>query len=142
MPKRAMIGVALIAVTVSGCYRATVDTGLVPSGQTVSQDWAHSFIGGLVPPSTVETATRCPNGVARVETQLSFLNMLVGAITGGIYTPMSINVQCAAARTGAADVGSTLRVAQAASLDERFRVMNEAIEMARVTGSPVDVQFD
>jgi hypothetical protein len=142
MPKMAMVSVALIAVVASGCYRATVDTGLVPSGQAVRKDWAHSFIGGLVPPATVETATRCPNGVARVETQLSFLNMLVGAITWGIYTPMSIHVQCAAARAGAAEAGSTLRVAHGASLHERVRVMNEAIEISRVTGLPVHVQFD
>lgn len=30
-----------------------------------------------------------------VETQVSFLNQLVGALTFGIYTPMHITVTCA-----------------------------------------------
>ena len=43
-----------------------------------------------MPPSTIETAQKCPNGVAKVETQQSFGNQLVGFLTLGIYTPMDI----------------------------------------------------
>jgi Bor protein len=57
---------------------------------------------GLVPPSTVETAAKCPNGVAKVETQLSFLNQLVSVLTLSIYTPMTIEVTCASGK-GVAD---------------------------------------
>jgi len=35
--------------------------------------------------------------VAKVETQLSFVNQLVSFLTLGIYTPMQITVTCAAA---------------------------------------------
>ena len=49
-----------------------------------------------MPPQVIQTASQCPNGVARVETQHSFLNSLVAAITFSIYTPMTITVQCAA----------------------------------------------
>jgi Bor protein len=49
-----------------------------------------------VPPSTVSTAEKCPKGVAKVETQHTFLNQLVGALTLEIYTPMQIRVTCAA----------------------------------------------
>lgn len=49
----------------------------------------------LLPPSMVSTAERCPNGVAKVETQQSFVNQLVGFLTLGIYTPMQIKVTCA-----------------------------------------------
>jgi hypothetical protein len=40
------------------------------------------------------------NGVAKVETQLSFVNQLVNLLTLGIYTPMEIRVVCAAAAQG------------------------------------------
>jgi Bor protein len=80
-----------------GCYHATIDTGLAPSTQTVEKSFASSWIDGLVPPSTVETASKCQHGAAKVETQLSFVNMLVGFITFGIYTPMNIKVTCAQA---------------------------------------------
>jgi hypothetical protein len=38
---------------------------------------------------------QCPEGVAQVDTQLSFLNQLVSFLTWGIYTPMEIVVTCA-----------------------------------------------
>jgi len=87
----------VLALLASGCYHATVETGLAPSAQTLEEKWASGWVYGLVPPSTVETMERCPSGVARVETQLSFANQLVSFLTAGIYTPMSIEVTCAAA---------------------------------------------
>jgi len=102
--------VVLCAVTLSGCYHATIETGLPSSNDTVSNSFAPGWIYGLVPPSTVATAAKCPNGVAKVETQLSFVNMLVGDLTLGIFTPMSIVATCATKATadavgsGAADI--------------------------------------
>jgi len=79
----------------SSCYHATVTTGLRPSTVKIEKKWANAWIAGLVPPSAVETAEGCPAGVAQVDTQLSFLNMLVANLTLGIYTPMEIVVTCA-----------------------------------------------
>ena len=87
--------IVLLLAGSAGCYHATVETGLTPSPQTVEKQWASSFIFGLVPPSTMSTQAKCPNGVSKVETQLSFLNMLVGGLTFGIYTPMDIRATCA-----------------------------------------------
>jgi len=78
-----------------GCYHATVTTGLKPSTETIEEPFAACWIYGLVPPNTIATETKCPNGVAKVETQNSFLNKLVGILTLGIYTPMEIKVTCA-----------------------------------------------
>ncbi|MBI1803049.1 MAG: Bor family protein [Ignavibacteriae bacterium] len=83
------------AFVLFGCYHATVVTGLKPSTETIEESFAASWVYGLVPPSTVATEAKCPNGVAKVETQLSFVNQLVGALTFGIYTPMEIKVTCA-----------------------------------------------
>jgi len=94
----------LLVLVLSGCWHATIETGLTPSGDSISNAWAHSFIYGLAPPATVETAQRCPNGVARVETQHSVLNMLATWISFGIYSPMTIKVHCAASRVGATGV--------------------------------------
>lgn len=92
----------ILLAVLAGCYHATVDTGAAPSFRTIDLDWAHSFLGGLVPPGTVEAASKCPNGVARVETKLSFLNMVATGLTGGLYSPMNIKVTCAAASGTAA----------------------------------------
>lgn len=88
-------GVLAIALLTGGCYHATIVTGKPASGETISNPWAHSFIAGLVPPKIVETAAQCPNGVARVETQHSFLNMLAQFVTFSLYSPMTIEATCA-----------------------------------------------
>ena len=82
-------------ISLSGCYKAVVDTGLTPSAVEVEREWAHAWLGGLVPPSEFEVGEGCPNGVARVETELSFLNQIAAGITFGIYTPMTLRAICA-----------------------------------------------
>jgi len=119
-----------------GCYHATITTGAQPSNQVIEKAWAHSFLWGLVPPSTVETASKCPHGVAQVETQMSFLNLLANFITGGIYSPMEITVTCAA--TGTASAGSATVIRADGDGQAAIR---KAAEASRQTGQPVYVQF-
>ena len=85
----------VFAVPLAGCYHATIDTGLQPAPETVEKKWASGWVYGLVPPSAVSTAAKCSGGVAKVETQLSFLNQVVSLLTLGIYTPMEIRATCA-----------------------------------------------
>jgi hypothetical protein len=92
-----LIGIPAV-VLCAGCYHATVETGAAPSNVVIHKSFASGWIFGLVPPSTIETQSRCPNGVAKVETQLSFVNQLVNFLTLGIYTPMEIKVTCAVGR--------------------------------------------
>jgi hypothetical protein len=84
-PTRRTVYLAIASLALSGaCYQATVETGVAPSGQVIEHEWAPSFSGGLVSPDAMETAAKCPNGVAKAETQLSFLNMVADAVTFGI----------------------------------------------------------
>lgn len=87
--------VGLVVLSTAGCYHAIIETGRPAAPQTVEIRWANSFIYGVVPPPITDVSAQCPNGVSRVETQLSFLNSLVAGITFGIYTPMQINATCA-----------------------------------------------
>jgi hypothetical protein len=90
---KALFLVSIVAL--AGCYHATVETGATPSTVVIDKPFASSWIYGLVPPETMSTAQRCPNGPAKVETQHTFVNELVGILTLGIYTPMQIRVTCA-----------------------------------------------
>lgn len=93
---RLRVPALLIAgLLLGGCYHATIETGAKPSTVVVEKKWASGWIFGLVAPSTIETQAKCPNGVAKVETQLSFVNMLVSFLTLNIYTPMDIRATCA-----------------------------------------------
>ena len=121
-----------------GCYHATIETGLTPSTVTVEKAWASSWIYGLVPPSAVSTAAKCTTGVAKVETQLPFVNMLVGAITFGIYTPMSIKVTCASKSTASLDSSPTPSVTMTTDTPEaRAAALTEAVRLSRKLKSAV-----
>ena len=68
-----------------------------PSGQVIEKPWATGFVAGLATPGAqIDAAQQCPNGVAMVETQVSFLNQLATFVTFNLYSPMSVTVTCAA----------------------------------------------
>jgi hypothetical protein len=79
----------------AACFHAVVTTGRPAGPEVIVRPWASSFLFGLVPPEITDAGAHCPGGVARVETQHSFLNTLVSIATVGIYTPMTISATCA-----------------------------------------------
>jgi hypothetical protein len=134
-----------VAVTLlsSGCYHAVVETGRPASATVITQPWAHSFIAGLIPPKVVQTASQCPGGVSRVETQHSILNLIAQAVTFSLYSPMTITVTCAGGGGGdaAAAGAAAVHVGPNASAEARTAAFTKAIEMAKASGEPVFVQF-
>jgi hypothetical protein len=124
--------ICFIALT-SACYHATIDTGLTPSTVTIEKEWASGWTLGLVPPSPVETAQKCPNGVAKIDTQLSFANQLVSFLTLSIYTPMDIKVTCAQART------SSLPVIK--SGPDKAAAFQAAVRLSMETKQPVMLSY-
>jgi Bor protein len=81
-------------VTLGACYHTITTTNLNP-GPVHVQQWVPTFIYGLVP-GNVDAAKMCAGkGVQAVDSQASFLNVLVGAVTFGIFTPMQVTVTCA-----------------------------------------------
>jgi hypothetical protein len=129
-----------LAFSLTGCYHAVIETGRpADTSSTITIPWAHSFIFGLVPPKLVDAAQQCTNGVARVETQHSFLNGLAAVLTFSIYTPMQIDVTCAS-RGGAAAAGSeTMKVGEGQSIES---AMDAAVRRSAETSAPVYLQLD
>jgi hypothetical protein len=142
---RTPLAALLLAATLgAACYHATIETGLEPAVQTLEDPWADAWIYGLVAPETVQTAQRCPNGVARIETQQTFVNGLVGFLTFGIYTPMSIKVTCAA--RGGDDLPDAqdetqIQIDPDASMEEKTQALKDAAERSAELGSAVYVTF-
>ncbi len=123
----------------AGCYHATITTGRPASTTIVQNEWASSWIAGLIPPSTVNVASQCPNGVSQVETQHSFLNMLAQFVTFSIYSPMTITVTCA---SGGGSGGSDAESIEAGdTMAEHTAAFEKAITQSLETGKPVLVTF-
>ena len=130
------------AVILAGCYNARINTGLAPGTQVVEEAWAASWIYGAVSPKTVEAASQCPNGVAQVHTYHSFLNVLVGGLTFGIFTPMSIKVTCAAGGTSEGTAGaSDIHVDKGAPMEQQIEQFQQAVDRSQRTGERILVRF-
>jgi hypothetical protein len=142
--RRVLSAVTLVAIAsaTTGCYVARIETGLKPSAQVIAKDWAPCWIYGLVPPPTMQMATNCPNGVAIVETQHSFLNQLVGGLTFGLFTPIQIRVTCAEKPVAALPESPADIVLQASAPDRDIRAaFNDAARLAVKTGRGIRVQL-
>jgi hypothetical protein len=91
---RQLLAVAAL-VSTAGCYKYTVVSGAPESEKKIQNNWQKSWVIGLVPPDTIRSKTECPKGIAKFETQHSFLNGLVAAITYNIFTPIQPTITCA-----------------------------------------------
>lgn len=93
--RRYLSAAAAIVVLCSGCYHVTVITGAPASPTVIDKPWQNSFVYGIVPPPELNTKDQCAQGVAKVETERSFVNGLVSVLTWSIYTPIHAMVTCA-----------------------------------------------
>ncbi|SHK50762.1 Bor/Iss family lipoprotein [Rhodothermus profundi] len=119
-----------IFLVLSGCYHTRIITGQPESDVVYHKKWVSGFVNGLVIPDWIDVSEVCPNGIARVETRLSFMNIVVTMLTGGIYSPMEVFVACAAP----ADWTQVLQGRDGAQLVE------QAAQIATQTGAPVYIQ--
>ena len=94
MTRFRFLGLVALAASV-GCYHITVITGAPAGAQKIDKEWQSAFVSGIVPPPEISTKETCPQGVAKVETERSFLNILVSELTSGIYSPLHATVTCA-----------------------------------------------
>ena len=130
--------IIITMVMFTGCYHARIQTGLEPSAKVVEKPWASGWIYGLVGPPELDVSDECTSGVAEVETQLSFINMLVSAITFSIYTPMTLEVTCTA--DGAMSSAAPERVIQLSRISTdaaKQEALEQAATIAATTGESV-----
>ena len=135
-----LAGVLGLILASGACYHATVNTGRPLSMETVEKSFASAWIYGLVPPSTVDVAAQCSNGVARFETQQSFVNGLVMFLTLGIYTPMTIKVTCAGSDSAGGSEADVTRIDPSTTLGEKRQAITQAIHQAGI-GTAILVSF-
>jgi Bor protein len=138
MKRSSSTALALALVSSMACYHAIINTGRAESSTVVEKAWASSFIDGLVPPDPLDVTSECKSGVAKVETQHSFLNGLVAFLTIGIYTPIDIKVTCAGA--GMAPKTSMIQPSDDTPAARRD-AMAQAVDRAERSGEPTFVKF-
>jgi len=94
-----------------------------------------------MPPKPVSTAAECRSGVSKVETQHSFLNMVVQALTAGIFVPMTIKATCASGSRSAIPGEPEIKVGGNPTEEQVIDAFRRAADLAVETGGPVYVRF-
>jgi Bor protein len=140
MRRLAQVAFVAPALALSACYHAVVDTGRPLGSTVITKRFQPSFIVGLVAPPPLNVSAECTNGVARVATEHSFVEALVGAITFGIFTPMSYIVTCASNGSSAIPTDRTVNVAEGASVEAQGAAFAEAARLAKETGEAAFVR--
>jgi hypothetical protein len=136
--------IPIVAFAMSGCYSAQVTTDKQPSGQVIEKPWATGFVAGLATPGAqIDAAQQCPNGVAMVETQVSFLNQLATFVTFNLYSPMSVTVTCAAGGSMSdLHLESDFTVPEEADDATAHDIFRAAAQQSAQAAAPVHVKVD
>jgi hypothetical protein len=131
----------VLVLATSACFHQVVQTGR-PAGPTVvDKPWVSTWLWGLVAAQPVDVRQECRSGTAVIETETSFVNGLVGALTLGIYTPQHVRVTCASGSASLPANAIQVNVATVASPAERQQQIDAAIERSIEQGVPVVVRF-
>lgn len=83
----------------SACMKTSIAVQPVPGTvnpkSATTKKKANFLLWGLAGNGTIDTSAICPGGVHWAQTQMSFVDGLLGSLTFGIYTPRTVAVKCA-----------------------------------------------
>lgn len=90
-----LVGLCLI---LTGCFKHTYQIGAgAPEGEIVYKHWHHHWLFGLIRPELqkqLDLDKFCPSGNATVHEEQSFVNGLVNALIGIVYSPTTVTIRC------------------------------------------------
>jgi hypothetical protein len=93
-----LIALAATAALAAGCFKVTYQNPMLPPNGVMHDGTSSFFILGLVGDSRIPAWQMCPGGVSRIQTGLSFGDLVLTVITIGIYTPRSYEIDCGGMR--------------------------------------------
>lgn len=99
MKKMQMALVVLgLAVAATGCATHTINykNPTAQAGGATTSVKQSFFLWGLVGGSEVDLDKTCPSGVKQIQSKVGVGDQIFTILTGGIYSPMSVNVECSA----------------------------------------------
>ena len=95
MSRKTLVIGAALAVALSGCSHHIKYSTSKPGGGPVKKETQAFFLWGLVGGSELPLDTMCPQGVAHIDSKKGFADAILTSLTGGLYSPMSVEVTCA-----------------------------------------------
>ncbi|HXT17302.1 MAG TPA: hypothetical protein VN706_16810 [Gemmatimonadaceae bacterium] len=135
------IGASVVLLSSSACFHQVVQTGRTPGSTTVDKTFVATWLWGIVPAQPIDVRQQCPNGVAVVTTEQSFLNGLVGGLTLGIYSPQHVQITCASSTASLPTGAQVVTIPTTATPEQRGQMINDAIKHSLDTDIPTVLRF-
>ena len=95
-----IVAVALLAILTSGCATQNylVSSSEAPNAavKPSAEKMQTFFVSGLGQEQEIDAAKVCQGqqNVASIQTKANFINVVLGVVSNGIYTPRQISVYC------------------------------------------------
>jgi hypothetical protein len=135
---RVVLAMGLVIV-MTGCFEHTYTVGQgAPAGPVVYEEWSNSWLGGLIGEKNLDVSQLCPSGNATIHDEQSLLNGLVSFLTGGIYTPTTVEVRCDSGRS--AEIGFSRSEVIAIVTSQAFMDRVERVMPGRLAEAQLGVQ--
>jgi Bor protein len=131
----------ILLLSFAACFHQVVQTGRPASQTVVDKPWVATWLWGLVPAKELDMRASCPSGVAVVETEQSFVNGLVAAVTLGIFTPQHVRVTCASRTASLPSHAINVVIAPNVTPAERADAFRDAVRESAENHTPVIVRF-
>lgn len=93
-----LLALTTCAALAAGCFKVTYQNPLLPPNGVTHDGTSGFFIAGLVGDARIPAYQLCPGGVSRIQTGLTFGDLVLTVITIGIYTPRSYEIDCGGMR--------------------------------------------
>ncbi len=89
-------GILVLCILVSGCATQTYQINGGAGKEPTQEEMQTFFVSGIGQTQEMDAASVCGgvDKVAKVESYQSFLDIFLGVITWGIYTPRQARVYC------------------------------------------------
>jgi hypothetical protein len=128
MKFKKLLGVSLIgavALTSLACHKHTftVGAGGNTEGEAAYDKWESHWFFGIIGDAEVDVAKVCPSGNATIKDQRSFLNGLVAAFVGIVWSPTTVTIHCDSGKAeapGAESAGRDVQIHLSANEVERI----------------------
>lgn len=88
---------AALALSACATHRINYSNPAAAPGGAAKEYKQSFFLWGLAGGNEVNLGSECPDGVAKITSMSSAGDSILHWLTGGLYSPMSVQVQCAGA---------------------------------------------
>lgn len=93
----------VLAATGCATHKVQYKNPSTPSGGPTQSAKQSFFLWGMVGGTEVDLQKTCPTGISQIESEFSVGDRFLTILTIGLYSPMTVNVQCAGGVATAGD---------------------------------------